>query len=98
MPELSRAAKVGLMTVVLAGATYGGYRFVSRTAGSEGGYTVWAHLPDVTGVAPHSRVMISGIQVGVVDRIALDRGLARVDIKMNPNVPLFEDAAVGKRS
>ncbi|UQA63738.1 MCE family protein [Polyangium aurulentum] len=86
------------MTAALAVAAYGGYRFVSRDAGSDGGYRVWAHLPDVTGVAPHSRVMISGIQVGTVDRIWLDQGHARVDIKMNPDTPLFVDAAIGKRA
>lgn len=96
--EVNKAAKVGMMTAALALAAYGGYRFVSRDAGADGGYRVWAHLPDVTGVAPHSRVMISGIQVGTVDRIWLDGGKARVDIKMNPDTPLFEDAAIGKRA
>lgn len=98
MSELNRSAKVGLMTIVLIGAAYGGWRFVSRDAGTGGGYAVWAHLPDVTGVAPKSRVMISGIQVGVVDRISLDQGQARLDIKMFPEVPLYEDAAIGKRA
>jgi phospholipid/cholesterol/gamma-HCH transport system substrate-binding protein len=86
------------MTIVLIGAAYGGWRFVSRDAGTSGGYAVWAHLPDVTGVAPKSRVMISGIQVGVVDRISLEQGKARLDIKMFPDVALYEDAAIGKRA
>jgi phospholipid/cholesterol/gamma-HCH transport system substrate-binding protein len=98
MAEVSKAAKVGIMTIVLAGAAYGGYRFISRETGTAGGYRVWATMPDVTGVAPKSRVMISGIQVGVVDRISLYNGEARVDIKMSPDVPLYEDAAVGKRA
>ena len=59
---------------------------------------VSAYMPDMTGVAPQSRVMISGIQVGVVDRIWLDEGKARVDIKMRPDVPLYVDAAIGKRA
>lgn len=98
MAELSRAAKVGIMVVALTGAAYGGYRFVSRETGTAGGYRVYAYLPDVTGVAPRSRVMISGIQVGVVERIWLDDGRARVDIRMRPDVPLYQDAAIGKRS
>lgn len=98
MAEISKAAKVGAMTLVLAGAAYGGYRFIARDTGTAGGYRVWATMPDVTGVAPKSRVMISGIQVGVVDKISLYNGDARIDIKMNPDVPLFEDAAVGKRA
>ncbi len=96
--EVNRAAKVGIMTVALAAAAYGGYRFISRDAGTAGGYRVWAHLPDVTGIAPLSRVMVSGIQVGTVDRIWLDGGKARIDIKMFPTAPLYTDAAIGRRA
>src|SRR5262245_618198 len=95
MAEVSRAAKVGIMTLVLAGAAVAIYKFVSRESAAEGGYYVWATLPDVTGVAPHSRVMISGIQVGVIDKIALDPKTqqARLVIKMSPDVPLYRDLA-----
>ena len=98
MSELTRPMKVGVMTVALGAALFAAYRFVSREAASAGGYRVHAFLPDVTGVAPKSRVMISGIQVGIIDRIALDHGRARLEIKMNPDVVLFEDAAVGKKA
>jgi phospholipid/cholesterol/gamma-HCH transport system substrate-binding protein len=98
MSDWSNAVKVGAMTVALAVALYLGYQFVSRSAGTGGGYRVWAHMPDVTGVAPRSRVMISGVQVGVVERISLDQGQARVDIKMKPEFILYEDAAIGRRA
>ncbi len=86
------------MAIVLTIAVVVGYRFISRSTGTSGGYMVWAYMPDMTGVAPQSRVMISGIQVGVVDRIWLDNGQARVDIKMKPEVHLYKDAAIGKRA
>lgn len=98
MADVTRGAKVGAMVLLLSGAVIFGYRFISRETGTEGGYKVYAFLPDVTGVAPKSRVMISGIQVGVVDRISLDEGRARVDVKMQPEIPLFIDAAIGKKS
>jgi len=98
MAEFSRAAKVGAMTLVLAGAAYGGFRFVAPGAGTENGYRVHAYLPDVTGIAPRSRVLISGIQVGVIDRLSLENGRARVDIKMKPEFALFVDAAIAKRA
>jgi phospholipid/cholesterol/gamma-HCH transport system substrate-binding protein len=98
MPELSRAAKVGAMALVLAIAVVVGYRFIDRGAGTAGGYRVHAYLPDVTGIAPRSRVLISGIQVGVIDRLSLEKGMARIDIKMRPEFPLYEDAAIGKRA
>ncbi|MFP6683825.1 MAG: MlaD family protein [Polyangiaceae bacterium] len=98
MSQFSAAAKVGLMTVVLSVTLFYGYRFVSRDAGTEGGYMVWAYLPDVTGVAPRSRVITSGVQVGVVRSIRLHEGKARIDIAMMPEHVLYEDAAVGKKS
>src|ERR1044072_3010514 len=105
MAEISRAAKVGVMSVLLAGAAVIGYRFVSRNSAVGGGYRVWAFLPDVTGIPPKSRVMTSGIQVGIVEEIRLDEAtgkvceragyigkdrcpMARVTIKMKPDVPL----------
>ena len=90
MSDLSNAAKVGLMTIALTLALVFGYRYVSRATGTSEGYSVWANLPDVTGVSPRSRVMISGVQVGVVDRIGLVDGQARVDIRMKPEFPLFK--------
>ncbi len=100
MSEVTRAAKVGMMSVVLMAAAYGAYRFVSPDAGMGSGYSVWALIPDITGVPPKSRVTISGIQVGTVDEIKLDEesGKAKVIIRMKPDVALFDDAAVGKRS
>jgi phospholipid/cholesterol/gamma-HCH transport system substrate-binding protein len=98
MSEVTRAAKVGAMALVLATALVFGYRFISRETGTGNGYRVHAYLPDVTGIAPKSRVMTSGIQVGYIDRLSLEKGMARVDIKMRPEYVLYEDAAVGKRS
>lgn len=86
------------MTLALVAALVVGYRFVSRSAGTGDGYTVWATLPDVSGVAPRSRVLISGVQVGVVERIALVDGAARVDLRIRPGVVLHEDATVGRRA
>ncbi len=98
MAQTSNAAKVGIMAVVLAAVLIFGYRFVSRETGTGGGYYVWAYVPDATGIAPHSRVLIGGIQVGVIDRIWLEKGTPRIDIKMNPEQNLYEDAAIGKRA
>lgn len=98
MSDVTRAAKVGAMTVALAGALYSGYRFVSRDTGTSGGYHVHAYLPDVTGIAPRSRVMTSGIQIGYIEKLSLEKGKARVDIKMRPEFALYEDAAIGRRA
>ncbi len=86
------------MCIALTLALVFGYRYVSRATGTSDGYAVWANLPDVTGVSPRSRVMISGVQVGVVDKISLVDGKARVDLRMKPEFPLYQDATIGKRA
>src|SRR5690349_1626678 len=98
MSQPSNAAKVGIMAAVLAAALIFAYRFISSETGTGGGYFVWAYVPDATGIAPHSRVLIGGIQVGVIDRIWLDQDKPRIDVKMNPEIKLYEDAAIGKRA
>ena len=98
MADVTRAAKVGVMTLALGGALYGGYSFISRDTGTSGGYRVHAYMPDVTGIAPRSRVMTSGIQVGYIERLSLEKGMARIDIKMRPEYPLYVDAAIGRRA
>jgi phospholipid/cholesterol/gamma-HCH transport system substrate-binding protein len=98
MGEWTQAAKVGLFVIVVGAASVLIYRFVSRTTGTAGGYGVFAEMKDATGLAPQSRVMMAGIAVGTITSIRLDRGMARVDIRMMPDVALHDDATVGKRS
>src|SRR5262249_52553141 len=92
------AAKVGLFVVVVGAAAYLLYRFVSPSAGTAGGYGVYAEFKDATGLAPQSRVLMAGIAVGTVKSIRLDRGMARVDIIMMKDIVLHDDATVAKRS
>jgi phospholipid/cholesterol/gamma-HCH transport system substrate-binding protein len=42
--------------------------------------------------------MVAGIPVGSVDSIRLDKGKARVDIRIKPDVALYENADLAKRS
>ena len=98
MVQWTKAAKVGLFVIVVTAAGFYVYRFVSRTTGTAGGYTVFAELKDAIGLAPQSRVMMAGIAVGSIQSIRLDRGgLARVDVRMGPDVALHEDATVARR-
>ncbi len=98
MIEWTRAARVGLFTVVGTAAAVGIYRWVSTDTGSAGGYTVHARLKDATGLAPQSRVMMAGIAVGTIASIRLENGAARIDVRMHRGVALHVDASVIKRS
>jgi len=66
--------------------------------GAGGGYAVHAYIRDATGLAPRSRVTISGIAVGTLDSIRLERGEARLDVKVRGDVALYENATLGKKN
>jgi phospholipid/cholesterol/gamma-HCH transport system substrate-binding protein len=71
---------------------------VSPEMGSGGGYTVHAYIHDATGLAMRSRVTIAGIAVGTLDSIRLEKGEARLDVKLRGDVTLYDNATLGKKS
>ena len=94
--RISTAAKVGVFAVVTIVAGLLIYRFVNKTTGAQGGYRVYALFRDASGVAKLSQVRIAGIPIGSVESIKLDKAKARVDIRIKPDVPLYEDATAAK--
>lgn len=98
MAKLTQAAKVGGFVVLAGAATFLVYRTVSKDLGGDGNYVIYSHLKDATGLANHSRVTIAGIPVGTISRIKLEDGSARIDVKVNGEVPLFENATIGKKN
>jgi phospholipid/cholesterol/gamma-HCH transport system substrate-binding protein len=98
MVARTQAAKVGLFVALTGAASYGIYRFVSPQVTGGAGYTVHAYIRDATGLAPRSRVTIAGIPVGSLDSIRLENGEARLDVKVKNEVPLYENATLGKKS
>ncbi len=98
MARVTQAAKVGLFVALTGAAGYGVFRFVSPQVTGGGGYTVHAYIRDATGLATRSRVTIAGIPVGSLDAIKLERGEARLDVKVLNDVALYDNATLGKKS
>jgi phospholipid/cholesterol/gamma-HCH transport system substrate-binding protein len=98
MVEPVKSAKVGILLLFAMVAGYSIYRLVDERASDGEGYLVWAVFEDAQGLVPKSRVLIAGIQVGTIEKIRLWGAQARVDIRMNKDVVLYEDARVAKRS
>ncbi|MBN2193581.1 MAG: MCE family protein [Polyangiaceae bacterium] len=96
MNRISTAARVGAFVVVMTGAAIYVYRYVSEQAGGQDGYTVYCLMKDAQGVARHSQVKMAGIPIGNVKSVRLEGGVARVDITVDKNVPLYDDASVSK--
>jgi phospholipid/cholesterol/gamma-HCH transport system substrate-binding protein len=98
MARGTQAAKVGLFVVLTGAAAFGIYRFVSHEVAGGGGYVVHAYIHDATGLAERSRVTIAGIPVGALDKISLEKGQARLNVKVGGDVLLYDNATLGKKS
>jgi phospholipid/cholesterol/gamma-HCH transport system substrate-binding protein len=95
------------VAVVLIGATSGcGWRGLNSLPlpGTEGGgpgsYRVEAQLPDVTNIAPNSRVRVGDVTVGTVTKIERQGWHALVTMRLNGDVdlPANTTAKVGQTS
>ncbi|MEO7109818.1 MAG: MlaD family protein [Polyangiaceae bacterium] len=98
MAKLTQGAKVGAFIIVAAASAFVIFRTVSKDVGSGASYTVHTYIDDASGLANHSRVTESGIPVGSIDKIYLEGGRARIDIKVNKDVVLFKNSTAGKKS
>ncbi len=98
MRDTWKAARVGLMVVAGILVAIAVYRYVDNRGATGDGYMVFARIRDAQGLIPQSRVTIAGIAVGYIDQIKLENGMARVEMIIRKDVPLYEDAALGLRS
>jgi phospholipid/cholesterol/gamma-HCH transport system substrate-binding protein len=98
MRETWNAARVGLMVVLGLAVTFAVYRYVDERSATESGYGVYAYFDDVQGLVAKSRVLVAGIPVGYISSIRLDGDRARVDLRIEGEIKLYEDARVTMRS
>ncbi len=93
MKVMGTETKVGIF--VLLGIII--LAFMTVTVGKfhlfkEAGYRVYVLFDSAAGVVRNSPVRIAGVHVGTVERIFLERGKAKVALRIPPDVQLHEDA------
>ena len=98
MGRFTSAAKVTVFIAATGVAAWAIYRFIEKRPGSGKGYVVYALFDDAVGVVKNSQVRVAGIPVGTIEGVRLEKGKARIDIRVQSGVPLFTDAAVSKNS
>jgi phospholipid/cholesterol/gamma-HCH transport system substrate-binding protein len=98
MREQLRAARVGVVVLIGLFASYSVYRYIDDRGSEAGGYRVYALFEDAQGLIPQSRVVIAGIPVGTIQRIRLSGERARIDIRINADVPLYRDATISMKA
>jgi phospholipid/cholesterol/gamma-HCH transport system substrate-binding protein len=78
--------------------TFAVYRYVDERSTTESGYGVYAYFDDVQGLVAKSRVLVAGIPVGYISSIRLEGDRARVDLRIEGEIILYDDASVTMRS
>lgn len=98
------AVKVGITAILIAVIGYSAFKFVNKGLQTESGYQVWALFKDASGLVDKSRVQIAGLMVGELKSRNLfydprtKTTLARIELRVRADVPLWSNAAVYKKS
>lgn len=97
IPQLNKALSVGALVGVAGTAFLLAFTFFKKGGYSESeSYLVHAYFADATGLTWKSRAQIAGIQVGEVDKIALEGQRARLDLRIKRGVELKVNACFTK--
>lgn len=96
MPKLfSTEAKVGIFVILTVSAiAYLTIRMNRGTITLERAKHIYVVFSDASGVLTRTPVEFAGIRVGKVEGIELLNGKARVNMSLDPRVPLFGDTVV----
>ncbi len=78
---------LGIIVLVFMTVTVGKFHLFK-----EAGYRVYVLFDSAAGVVRNSPVRIAGVHVGTVEKISLERGKAKVALRIPPDVQLYEDA------
>jgi phospholipid/cholesterol/gamma-HCH transport system substrate-binding protein len=80
--------------------TYKVVKLTADNASASAGYAVFARFHDASGLYSKSRVQTAGIPIGQIEDRTLDpdRPVARVTVRIMPNIKLYENAVVAKKA
>ena len=96
MSRFTTTIKVGALTVVTVLAGFLILRFVDKGSSDTDGYLVYVIMNDASGIVKRSQVRVAGIPIGSIEDIRLVEGQGRVDIRVQPDIALYEDAQATK--
>jgi phospholipid/cholesterol/gamma-HCH transport system substrate-binding protein len=91
---------VGALVLIVGVLTYWLVRSTSEHMAGKEGIVVYALFRDASGLFEKSRVQTAGIGIGQIERRELDQqtGKAKIWIRINPGIVLYENAEVAKKS
>jgi phospholipid/cholesterol/gamma-HCH transport system substrate-binding protein len=92
------AVTVGALALAVIISAFLLFQYTSERMSPGEGYTVFARFNDALGLTEKSRVMSAGIRVGQIESKRLDGNKARITIRMDGDIPVYENALIAKKS
>jgi len=95
MKNVSTELKVGLFAIiVIIILSYMTFKVGRMTFMWEKGYRLYAVFDDISGLDEKSRIKVAGVEAGIVDKIVLKNGKAKLTLLINPDVKVYKNAMV----
>lgn len=93
MRDTSTELKVGIFAiVVIIFLSYMTFKVINLPMIWEKGYRLYVEFDDVSGLDEQSRIKIAGVDAGIVEKIELINGKARLTLLLRPDITVYEDA------
>ncbi len=93
MKDSSTELKVGIFAIiVIVFLTYMTFKVGSLPLIWEKGYRLYVEFNDISGLDEQSRVKIAGVEAGIVEKIELLKGKAKLTLLINPDIEIYGDA------
>ena len=95
MNNLSVEFKVGIFAIIaIMVLTFMTFKVGSLPMIWDKGYKLYVMVDDTSGLDEKSRIRIAGVEAGIVDRIDLEDGRARITLLLDPDIKIYKDAEV----
>ena len=99
MKGFSTELKVGAFALfILAVLTFmtfkvGGFEWIKKK-----GYVLYADFKSIGGLDEKTKIKVAGVDAGIIEKIELKEGKARLTLRVNKDVVLYSDASVGVKA
>lgn len=94
MRRISTELKVGFFAIfVIVILAFMTFKITDIDWTRKEGYIVYVYFKNIAGLDVKTKVKVAGVNAGVIEKIELDKGKAKLTVRMDKNVTLYSDAS-----
>ena len=98
MKNVTTELKVGIFAIiVIIILSYMTFKVGGMPMIWEKGYRLYAEFDDVSGLDEQSRIKIAGVEAGLLEKIRLKNGKAKLTLLIQPDIEVYRNAVVSLR-